>query len=140
MKKTHRRLQYATLSALIWFHERSNLLDEDEISKLGLSLSVAEKCATVEALLITSNFYIHVGNIEEAQEILDGDYFQTVRPNQSNGNFDALNIEEHRIRLLIKLYDVEDEDHDEFPEILTNTNSKIIDTLPVLDYLMIKAT
>jgi hypothetical protein len=143
MKKTHRRLQYATLSALIWFHEQSNLLDEDEISGLRLSLSVAEKCANAEGLILASNFHIHVGNIEEAQEILDSDYFETVRPNQSNGNSETLILEEHRIRLLLKLYDVDDEEdsHErEIPDmIIRNANTKSIDTFPVLDYLMLKA-
>ena len=143
LKTSHRRLQYATLSALIWFHERYDLQDEDELSSLRLSLSVAEKCANIEGLLLSSDFHIHVGNVEEAQEILDANYFDMARPcDQTNANEEALNIEEQRIRLQLKLHSVDDEGDSqdrEFLDVITNAKTKSIDTIPVIDYLMLRA-
>ncbi len=92
MRKNHRYLDYAILSALIWFHQKVQMTaieenfdnelmynengnddDGDEVEKLTMALKAAKDCCVHmdEGALLASEFHFYVGEYNEAQSCLN---------------------------------------------------------------------
>ena len=59
MRRSYRHLDYAIISALIWFRQRDNFIDEDELQKLEASLRMSKSCIHMDGALLAAEFYLY---------------------------------------------------------------------------------
>ena len=68
MRKQHRFLDYAIISALIWFHEEAGVYDIGELTKLEIASKAALDCIHIDGALLAADFHLHIGkNFQEVQ-------------------------------------------------------------------------
>ena len=77
MRIKYRYLDYAILSALIWFHQQqistdtALAIDSKELSKLERSLQAAKECNYTEGLVLASEFLFCVKQFDAAYSCLN---------------------------------------------------------------------
>jgi len=65
LKTNHRHLDYAIINALIWLHEQSGLVDNDEMEVLERNLNIAKECTSSEAALLSARLFLLLGRYSE---------------------------------------------------------------------------
>ena len=48
MRRNHRQIDFAIVTALIWLHRQSDILDEDELNRLEVMLQAARDCVYID--------------------------------------------------------------------------------------------
>ena len=66
MRKQYRLLDYAIISALLWY-----VADEAELRKLKTAIRAARDCVHIDGALLAADFYVHIAkDYEEAEKCL----------------------------------------------------------------------
>ena len=106
MRRSNRHLEFAIVSALIWFHQKADIIDEEELRRLDAVLKTAKSCIHVDGALLAADFYFHVADYEAASVCLK---FQVVMKLHQNHYDDSdmvsteANIESCRIQLWLAI-------------------------------------
>lgn len=64
MRRSYRHLEFAILSALVWFQQKAEFVDEDELRHLEKALKTAKTCVHVDGAVLAADFFLHVGDYE----------------------------------------------------------------------------
>ena len=99
MRRNHRQIDFAIVTALIWLHQQSDIEDEDELERLGVMLKAAQDCVYIDGMLLASRFHLNVGSLEGSLQCLKLNAFQ-----RSDVDFNKeVDVEKSRIRLWLRL-------------------------------------
>ena len=90
MRRSYRHLEYAIVLALIWFHQKAELVDEDELQKLDVALGATKSCMHIDGALLAADFYVHAGDHEAASACLNHPIVLKVK-NSSNSSSSSSN-------------------------------------------------
>ncbi len=107
LRKKFRSIDYAVISALIWFHERCNLVDEGDLRNLGNALKKAETIIDVDGALLAADFFFHTASYEAASSCLNLPSLLHSHNGVSNEN-EEVAAEIYRIRFWISLSSAKD--------------------------------
>ncbi len=94
VRSSHRYLEYAIVSALIWFHQKADFVDEEELQKLNIALDAAQRCMHVDGVLLSADFYLHANDYEAVSRCLN---HRVVKKNKNSD--EKAKMERCRIRL-----------------------------------------
>ena len=71
VRKLHRFLDYAIISALIWFHQECGECNRTEVVKLKSASEAALECIHLDGALLAADFHLHVSkNLEEVKRCI----------------------------------------------------------------------
>ena len=104
LKKKFRQIEYATLVALIWFHQRAQLIDEEKLRGLESELKQAETRVQADDALIAADFLFHTKSYEAASDCLSlPPVLRSCHDNVATQN-PEVQVEKYRILCWLRLY------------------------------------
>ena len=103
LKKKFHRIEYAILVALIWFHQKAQLIDEEKLRGLNSELNQAETRVQAEDALLAADFLFYTKSYEAVSDCLSlPSVLRSCHDNVSTQNQDV-QVEKYRILCWLRL-------------------------------------